>query len=205
LLLENRLITLVQLRSALLAQSRDGGKLGQVLIHAGYISEKDLLTVLSRQLGVPLGGIDHRAIDPTWLQKIPRDIAETWLVLPLRFLAGALEVACADPAKAQLKEKLEGLAGCPVSLRLAGQTELRLEIAAVYPADGYVSHLLGNLLVGAGMITPAQLDQALAVQKVSGQKLGETLQDLGFISPEMLGNALRKQEVAREADSLQRI
>ena len=205
LLLENRLVTLAQLRSALLAQSQGGGKLGQVLIQAGYISEKDLLTVLSRQLGVPLSGVDHRAIDPTWLLKIPRDFAEAWLVLPLRFSAGALEVACADPAMAQLKEKLEGLAGCPVSLRLAGQTELRLEIAAAYPADGYVGHLLGELLVGAGMIKPAQLDQALAVQKISGQKLGEILQDLGFISPDRLAAALRRQEVEREAHAMQRI
>ena len=71
MLLENRLINLVQLRTALLAQTREGIKLGEVLTQLGYVSEEDLLAVLSRQLNVPSCGIDVRTIDLAWLRRIP--------------------------------------------------------------------------------------------------------------------------------------
>lgn len=41
---------------------------------------------------------------------------------------------------------------------------------------------LGDLLVEAGMITQAQLDKALTVQKKTGERLGKTLVNLGYIT-----------------------
>lgn len=50
---------------------------------------------------------------------------------------------------------------------------------------------LGELLVETGLITSAQLQKALQVQKETGQFLGETLFALGFISPNDLGPCLK--------------
>lgn len=41
---------------------------------------------------------------------------------------------------------------------------------------------IGEILVSEGLITPEQLDQALAVQKVSGDLLGTILLERGWIS-----------------------
>ena len=195
LLLENRLITLAQLKSALLAQQEHGKRLGQVLREVGYISEEDLLAVLSRQLSVPVGSIDYRSVDQKWLRKLPRETAEELLVLPLHVLNGSLEIACADPAKPEIKQRLEKLLGCKVSLRLASESNLRLAIGNAYLSrDGHAGPLLGELLVEAHAITPLDLDRALEIQKGSGRKLGEILQDMGLITPEMLAATLHKQE-----------
>ena len=198
LLLENRLINLVQLRTALLAQQRAGIKLGEVLTQMGYVSEEDLLAVLGRQLGVPFGSIDYRSVDPIWLQKLPRETADALLVLPLHVSNGVLEVACADAAVPGIKNQLEQLLGCPVSLRLASRSDLRLAISNAYLSrESQAGSLLGELLLEAHVITQIDLDHVLEVQKVSGRKLGEILQDLGLISPEMLAEALQKQELAQ--------
>ena len=53
---------------------------------------------------------------------------------------------------------------------------------------------LGNILVGAGIITIDELNEALEIQKSTGQKLGETLINLGMISIEDLQMALHFQE-----------
>ena len=53
---------------------------------------------------------------------------------------------------------------------------------------------LGNILVGAGIITIDELNEALEVQKSTGQKLGEALLSLGAISLEDLQMALDFQE-----------
>ena len=120
-------------------------------------------------------------------------------MLPLKFSDGVLEAACANPSVAETKKTLEELMGCPVSLRLASETDLHFAISRAYLAkDGQASPLLGELLVEAGMISPAGLDRALRLQKISGRRLGEILQDLRLISPEMLAAVLQKQEAARE-------
>jgi adsorption protein B len=197
LLLENRLITLTQLQSALLAQQKDGKKLGQVMTESGYITEEDLLAVLARQLGAPVNGIDYRCIDPIWLRRLPRETAEALLVLPLRFSNGVLEVACANHSAPGIKKKLEEFLHCTVSLRPASESDLRFAISQAYLSrDGRAGPLLGDLLVEAGAIMRVDLVRALRIQKGSDRRLGEILQDLRLISPEMLSEALQKQEPA---------
>lgn len=55
---------------------------------------------------------------------------------------------------------------------------------------------LGNILVGAGIITIDELNEALEIQKSTGQKLGETLLSLGMITIEDLQMALDFQEIS---------
>jgi type IV pilus assembly protein PilB len=57
---------------------------------------------------------------------------------------------------------------------------------------------LGNILVGAGMITIGELNEALEVQKSTSQKLGEVLLSLNMITIEELQLALDFQETAEE-------
>ncbi len=52
---------------------------------------------------------------------------------------------------------------------------------------------LGDLLVSSGVITEAQLEQALAMPKESGQRLGDVLIQSGLITEAQLINALRVQ------------
>jgi adsorption protein B len=145
LLLENRLVTVAQLRESLALQHNSGEKLGQVLTRSGYISEEDLLAVLGRQLRISVCSIDSGTIEQTWLQKLPQQVAEKSLALPVRFSNGVLEVACADPALPGLKVRLEELLGCPVRLSLSGENDIRSAITAAYlPLEGEGVHHLEN-------------------------------------------------------------
>ena len=54
---------------------------------------------------------------------------------------------------------------------------------------------LGDLLLGAGVITQEQLEEALKKQKEAGngQKLGMTLVDMGIMNDEIIAEALCHQ------------
>jgi len=52
---------------------------------------------------------------------------------------------------------------------------------------------IGELLVDAGVITRAELDEALAVQRTTGQRLGEILIETGRISWLALAQAIGDQ------------
>jgi bacteriophage N4 adsorption protein B len=195
LLLENRLINVAQLREALASQKEKGGKLGEVLQRLGYIREDDLLPVLARQFGVSLFTIDHHMIDRSSLQKLPRQMAEEMLALPVAFSDGAFEVACANPSP-DLKYRLEELLRRPVHLCLAGENDLRFTICRAYlVAEGSNGLYLGELLVSAGVINRDQLESALLIQKLTRQRLGEVLQDQGLVSPQVIAAALRARQL----------
>ena len=62
--------------------------------------------------------------------------------------------------------------------------------------DGYINEyeaLLGDLLVRAGQITKAQLDQALQYKKNIGGRLGSMLIRLGYIEDDTLANSLSRK------------
>lgn len=52
---------------------------------------------------------------------------------------------------------------------------------------------LGRVLLEAGLVTAAQLSQALAAQRETGRMLGRTLVDLGIIDEDTLVGALARQ------------
>ena len=52
---------------------------------------------------------------------------------------------------------------------------------------------LGDLLIAAGAISPAQLEEALSLQKQTGQRLGDVLIDSGIITERQLIDALQMQ------------
>jgi len=53
---------------------------------------------------------------------------------------------------------------------------------------------LGELLIEAGVITPAQLDEALRAQVMWGARLGTSLVELGYLDLDALSNALGYQQ-----------
>ena len=54
--------------------------------------------------------------------------------------------------------------------------------------------LLGQVLMESGIVTIDDLNEALDVQKSSGQRLGDILISMGVITPEELEMALEFQE-----------
>jgi bacteriophage N4 adsorption protein B len=201
LLLENRLINVAELREALASQKENGGKLGEVLQRLGYIREDHLLPVLARQFGVSLFAINHRMIDRNLLQKLPRQMAEDMLALPVAFSDGAFEVACANPSP-DLKYRLEEMLRRPVHLSLAGENDMRFAICRAYLfVEGSDRMCLGELLVSAGMINRNQLERALLTQKLTRQRLGEVLQDQGLVSPQVIAAALRSRQLEPSAEA----
>jgi hypothetical protein len=51
--------------------------------------------------------------------------------------------------------------------------------------------MLGETLVGKGIISQAQLDQALGEQKKTGTKIGDLLVKMGFATKEQVEAALK--------------
>jgi hypothetical protein len=60
-------------------------------------------------------------------------------------------------------------------------------------SDSAAKKRLGDIVVERKLITSQQLDEALAVQRANGGKLGEILVDLGFITRVALAGVIAEQ------------
>ena len=56
---------------------------------------------------------------------------------------------------------------------------------------------IGNLLVGAGIISVKTLERALELQRGSGKRLGKLLRDMGIVTEQEVIEALARQRDLR--------
>ena len=98
LLLEENYITAEQLESALKYQRQNGGRLGSILVHLGYVDAADVALILSRKHSVPSIDLESFEIDASIIKLIPVEFARKYMAVPLSLVGKTLTIACADPA-----------------------------------------------------------------------------------------------------------
>ncbi|MCK4585197.1 type IV-A pilus assembly ATPase PilB [candidate division WOR-3 bacterium] len=96
-LLEENLVTQEQLDKALKDQEVHGGRLGTNLMKLGYITEKQLISILSKQYNVPGVDLSTMDIEDGILKLIPSNIATKYELIPLSRIGKTLTVAMVNP------------------------------------------------------------------------------------------------------------
>lgn len=98
LLISQQVITPEQLQEALQAQKDSGQKLGQALISLGFVDERTVLEILSRQLNIPFVDLHHYNIEPEQVRSIPETVARRFRVIVLGEENGKVVLGMCDPA-----------------------------------------------------------------------------------------------------------
>jgi len=106
---------------------------------------------------------------------------------------GQIVVAAVDPGNQRAQEWLATHLGRPHRFVLASRRNLMEGLARAYGPPVTRRIMLGELLLQSGVITSDQLARALEMQKRSGKRLGEILEEEGLISRELLEAKIREQ------------
>ncbi|WP_432460156.1 MULTISPECIES: GspE/PulE family protein [unclassified Agarivorans] len=109
LLVNELVISDVQLSQALAKQKQTGQKLGAALIELGVISEIQLLEFLARQLGIPFVDLGQIAVDANAAVLLSEVHARRLRALVIHKDADVLTVAISDPADLSATDTLAGL------------------------------------------------------------------------------------------------
>ncbi|MFZ3073493.1 MAG: type IV-A pilus assembly ATPase PilB [Thermodesulfobacteriota bacterium] len=134
LLIREKLITSEQLNEALSTQKREGGKLGLNLTNLGYITEKDLITFLSKQYGIPTIDLYTHEIDPEVSKLIPEDVSKKYQVIPVSRTGSTLVVAMADPSNIFAIDDIKFLTGYNVESVVASEAAIKATLEKAYAA-----------------------------------------------------------------------
>lgn len=135
MLLEFCFISKEQLQQALHIQAQDGGKLGDILIDQGYISEDDFLNFLFEQLNIKGVDLKDEVIDHDLAkQLIPGKLAEKHQAFIISDNLESCRVVMADPLDEEAIAELQQVIGADRQLEIcvANRTEIREGLKEIY-------------------------------------------------------------------------
>ena len=124
-LINGKLLKDKDLARALDIQKKAGGSLGRILVENGFVSEKELMVAMSRQLNIPPINLSKCKRDKTLAELIPEKTAKQYLVIPVSRIGKVLTVAMSDPLNLFAIDDIK-------VLTLPGKSELR-------PSPGHTS------------------------------------------------------------------
>ncbi len=133
LLVEADLVTAADLGKALRLQVGGNRRLGYLLIKMGFISEDQLHSVLSRQLGLEIVDVASE-FSPTVKKVLPKYLCKRYSVIPL--MTGennTLKVAMVDPSDSEAVSDIEKYTGKIIQPVLAPKSDIEANIRSRIP------------------------------------------------------------------------
>jgi general secretion pathway protein E len=134
-LVGRKLIAQEELEQALELQKERNEKLGKILVDLGFIAQRDVLTELSAQLGVPLVVIDGPPAAAPEIDKLSNRFLRQSKIFPLSFEGSVLTLAMADPLDFEVLTAVASSTGLKVAPALANESEI-LEAIEKHYSEG---------------------------------------------------------------------
>ncbi len=201
-LLDSGYVSDENLQEAIVQQAEIGGRLADVLVNLGVISEHRIARAIEESIGIPLVTLPRVDVMPEALAKVPSDLAQDLEVMPFTIEGNRLRVAFNDPLDALTIEELEDETGCIIEPYNALSKEILWALATYYPELGLesppdvnvdTSKRFGAIAIQKGFVTEEQIAEALEEQNRTGGLLGKILIQLGHISYEETAQLLAEQ------------
>ncbi len=136
-------------------------KLGELLVEKGLCSEYDIATALSSQLGLPLVDLKITPIEPDAIKIIPEAVARKHLIVPIATDGKDLEVAMHDPFSYEALEDARFASGYQVKPHIATKSDIIWSIKKHYNLRSSLESVV------SGMTSKLKID---AVQEVKDEK-----------------------------------
>ena len=145
LLIGKGLITTPQLNEALQEQKVSGNRLGTSLVKLGFITEKDLVNLLSRHYGVPSIDLTEVQIDPAVIKMVPPDVVFKYRAVPVKRMGSMLRVAMSDPSNIPAIDDIKFLTSCHVDVFVATESGIKAAIDKYYDSSASLAEIMSSI------------------------------------------------------------
>ena len=123
-LLATKLITPQDLEKALKIHAETGGSLKDIFIKEGFVKERDLMSVLAKELYIPYLELSKYKVEPQIAQLLPEKIARHYKVVAISRIGNVLSVAMSDPLNIFALDDLRTLTGYEIDIVLASEKDI---------------------------------------------------------------------------------
>ena len=135
-LVEKKLITEGQLKTALDMQVSEGKLLGKILVQQKLIKEADLLPVLAQLLQVPYIKLNSKLYDVAVLDVLEKEQAAQLCVFPLFKVNNVLYIATPSPLSIHVNDEIEERTNCKIKAILASRGDVIKIVNEAYNEGG---------------------------------------------------------------------
>lgn len=194
ILLREKKITEEELHKALEAQQTNQEKLGRLLVNLGYVSEDDMVHILSKQMGIPyLPMAEYSDTPPLQINFSPK-FMQFHKFFPLELNGNELSVVMADPLDVSTVDAIRLASGCKtIKIYLGKESEI---VAAFERYYGTGTSTMEKIIEG---ITDDDLQYSVGEQDEDVDQLRDMAQEAPVIK---LVNLVIKKAVESEASDI---
>ncbi len=122
-----------------------GKKLIRLLVDEGFISEKDLMFLLSSELGIPVLDLTAYKIDPKVLEIIPKKISERCEAVPISKIGNVITLAMCDPLDVTTMDDIKKITQCNVRPVIVAYKDIQAIIESYHSEEIKIEDILGDL------------------------------------------------------------
>ncbi|MDO8489229.1 MAG: ATPase, T2SS/T4P/T4SS family [Candidatus Omnitrophota bacterium] len=150
-LINNKLITIDQLKQALSVQTAKGGKLSDIIVELKFVKSNELITALSEGLGLPLIDLKRFKIDLDIVKIISADIARHYQIIPISKMGDTITLAMADPLNIFAIDHVQALTGFKINPIISSVQDINQAIESSYPdtTKGIIDDLVKEMTVSS--------------------------------------------------------
>ncbi len=178
ILVEQGVISPLELDEALQRQRLTGDMMGRVLVSMGLCEEQEIIEALGVQAGMARVDLAKLSVHDDVLHRVPPDVAKFYNVIPVREENGFLVVAMADPLNLGILDDLQQILGCQVQGAISNQQDVSAALKANYAYEGdSIRETLSDLVERVG-------DVALTMEELGQQEIVGDVDNLVQLSQE---------------------
>ena len=140
ILIEQGVITPLELDEALQRHRLTGEMMGRVLVSMGLCEEQDIVDALGVQAGMERVDLTKLKVKEDILRRVPPDVAKFYNIIPVREQNGTLIVAMADPLNLRVLDDLRQILGCEVKGAISNHQDVANSLKNNYSYESTSVH-----------------------------------------------------------------
>ena len=139
MLLEEGFITQRQLDKAQSDAERRNEPLQKILVSMGFVSDKDIVESLGKQMGFAFADIESLSLDPDLVKSIPEHLAKRYNVIPISQQENQLTLAMADPLNVLAIDDIRLITGFDIQPVIAVEDAISKAIGSMFGVTDMVA------------------------------------------------------------------
>ncbi len=180
LLLRKKLITKEQLQTAVEYQKSLGGKIGNIIVKLGFISDEQLTRELARYYGIGVADLANQILPLDLFKQIPREIIDKHQVVPIHSTSTVMTIALSDPTDYEALDELQFATGKKIETTLATRDSIKraiAEFAAQQDREVEGGVIDANKVKSGGKLRPASAGSLRALADAGESALIEAVKE----------------------------
>jgi type IV pilus assembly protein PilB len=181
LLFKKGLITKEQLDTAIEYQKSLGGKMGNIIVKLGYMTDEGLTREIARQYNMEVTDLANMILPVNLLKAVPRDVIEKHHLIPVHQTDKVLTVCMSDPTDYEALDELQFVTGRKIETTLATRDSIKRAIAefthALEKEERRAAGLPSGKPASAGKLRPASRGSLQTLRDASESSLVEHVRE----------------------------